>query len=477
MTLPTNITRGGLVAAALSVGAVLLAGLVWGGALFSPGGLSTKSASTGDLGGVTSHAALGRRCTACHASLTGGEPMSVHCLACHTDTQADLRDSTTLHGAIDKARACLACHTEHGGPAASLVKAGVGAGDHARFGFALDAHRKTDGGTAFRCADCHSTGTYRFDGARCEGCHRDYQPKFVVAHVQAWGSDCMACHDGTDRFTRERFSHDTTAFKLLGAHRLATCVACHADVRTFAGFATASRECVGCHRKDDDHKGRFGTNCGSCHTVKAWKPATFDHKASTDCLSCHLKDDDHKGRFGTNCGSCHTVTAWKPATFDHKASTDCLSCHLKDDDHKGRFGTNCGSCHTVTAWKPATFDHKASTDCVSCHRKDDEHRGEFGTDCAACHGVEAWKPATLEHTFPLDHGESGGVACKVCHEPGRPYREYTCYGCHEHSVQGILRKHEEEGISGARLNDCVRCHATGREHEGGDRGEHRGEDD
>ena len=113
---------------------------------------------------------------------------------------------------------------------------------------------------------------------------------------------------------------------------------------------------------------------------------------------------------------------------------------------------------------------------MSCHRKDDEHRGEFGTDCAACHGVTAWKPATLEHTFPIDHGEGGRVACKVCHEPGRPYREYTCYGCHEHTVPRIQRKHQEEGISGARLDDCVRCHATGREHEGGEGGEGGGRD-
>ena len=350
MTLPTNLTRAGLATAGLAVLGVVLAWLGWGGAMFSPGALSTKVDSTEVLGGVASHAQLGGRCTACHASLTGGQAMSIQCLDCHTDTQADLRDSTTLHGGLDSALACLACHTEHGGPTASLVRFGAGAGDHARFGFALDAHRKTAAGAAFRCADCHGGGSFTFDAARCESCHRDYQPKFLVVHVKAWGSDCRSCHDGTDRFSRGRFNHDTTAFKLQGAHQPAACAACHVDVRTFAAFGTVSGE------------------------------------------------------------------------------------------------------------------------CVSCHRKDDEHRGEFGTDCSACHGVTAWKPATLDHKFPLDHGEGGRVACKVCHVPGRPYREYTCYGCHEHSVQGILRKHQEEGISGTRLNDCVRCHATGREHEGGGRG-------
>jgi len=355
--------------------------------------------------------------------------MSVQCLDCHADTRADLRDSTTLHGGLDNARECLACHTEHRGPTASLVRSGAGVGDHERFGFSLTAHRQTDGGSPFRCGDCHGGSTFKFDTARCESCHRDYQAKFVATHVQAWGSACMACHDGTDRFSRGRFRHDTAGFKLLGAHQPTACIACHVDVRTLAGFKAAPTECVSCHRKDDEHKGEFGNGCGTCHTVDAWKPATFDHKASADCVSCHRKDDEHRGQFGTNCGSCHTVKAWTPATFDHKASSDC----------------------------------------ASCHRKDDEHRGEFGTDCGACHTVKAWKPATLDHTFPIDHGEGGRVACKVCHEPGRPYREYTCYGCHEHTLQRIQRKHQEEGISGARLNDCVRCHRTGREHEGGGR--------
>jgi len=436
MALTTNVTRGGLIAAGLATGGVALAWVVWGGAMFSPGGLSTKADPTEVLGGVATHAALSRNCAACHASLTGGQPMSIQCLACHTDTQSDLRDSTSLHGGLDNARECLACHTEHGGPTASLVKSGTNAGNHDRFGFALAAHRRTDGGRPFRCADCHSAGTFKFDSTRCENCHRDYQPRFVAAHAEAWGSDCRSCHDGTDRFSRGRFSHDSTRFQLAGAHRPVECTACHVDVRTLAGFGRASTDCVGCHRKDDKHKGRFGTSCGSCHAVKAWTPATFDHKASTDCVSCHQKDDKHKGRFGTSCGSCHTVKAWTPATFDHKASTDCVSCHQKDDEHRGQFGTDCGACHTVNAWKPATFDH----------------------------------------TFPLDHGEGGRVACKVCHEPGRPYKEYTCYGCHEHSPQRILRKHQEEGISGNRLSDCVRCHRTGREHEGGGRDD-RGHDD
>jgi len=48
------------------------------------------------------------------------------------------------------------------------------------------------------------------------------------------------------------------------------------------------------------------------------------------------------------------------------------------------------------------------------------------------------------------------------------HRQYTCYGCHEHSLSNITRKHVEEGIRN--FANCVRCHRDARG-EGGERGE------
>jgi len=64
-----------------------------------------------------------------------------------------------------------------------------------------------------------------------------------------------------------------------------------------------------------------------------------------------------------------------------------------------------------------------------------------------------------DHNFPLDHGESGLVACEVCHTTR--YTEYTCYGCHEHQPGEILEEHLDEGISQAEMADCVACHPGG----------------
>ena len=363
MPLTTGVTRGGLIAAALALGGVLAAVGSSGGAMFSPGGLRAGGDSAAALGGVTSHAALAGRCTACHASLGAGETMNAKCLSCHGDIRSELGDSTALHGGLANARLCLACHTEHGGPTASLVRSGAGAADHERLGFSLVAHQRTHEGRGFLCGDCHGGGSFRFDPGRCENCHRSYQAPFMAEHLKAWGSHCMACHEGTDRFSPGRFSHDSTRFALTGAHERLECARCHQGARAVADLGTASRECVGCHRTDD------------------------------------------------------------------------------------------------------------------------VHRGEFGADCRACHATVAWKPTSFRHSFPIAHGRRGSVACRACHEPGRKFSEYTCYGCHEHTPERIAGKHSEEGISGARLDDCVRCHATGREKEGegreGDGGAHgeRGDDD
>jgi hypothetical protein len=112
-------------------------------------------------------------------------------------------------------------------------------------------------------------------------------------------------------------------------------------------------------------------------------------------------------------------------------------------------------------------------ECIGCHRADDEHRGEFGSDCGECHSVETWEGARFDHEFPLDHGEEGTIPCRTCHEDRTNYKSYTCYGCHEHSPARIRAKHDEEGITGRELEDCVRCHPTGREHEGEGRGGER----
>lgn len=338
------VSRLSLVAVALALAAVAGAWMVRGGTIFSPAPLHAGDETVTTLGGVASHADLGGRCGACHTPPWSRETMSQRCLACHTDVQEELRDARSLHGALTTPAACLACHTEHRGARGSLTRFEGDGLAHDQFGFSLAAHERTADGGRFTCRDCHGPDTYRFEPERCASCHREYQHAFVVQHVARWGEDCLACHDGQDRFSPGTFDHGRLRFPLTGAHEKADCAACHTRVRALAGFSDAPAACVGCHRKDDEHQGTFGDDCGACHLTATWKGARFDHR------------------------------------------------------------------------------------------------------------------------FPLDHGGLGRIACKTCHEDPKNYKTYTCYGCHEHSPARVRAEHAEEGIR--QLDDCARCHPTGREEEG-----------
>jgi len=345
MRLTTAATRWGV---SLAVLTLVTAGAAWqlsSGSIFSPGPLKGPTPDGSPIGGVASHADLDRRCEACHAPPFSHVTMSARCLDCHEDIRAELGDSGALHGALDGTQACLGCHTEHAGRTASLTRFEGSGVAHTRFGFSLVAHRRTAGGRAFVCTDCHGGRGFRFEASRCVACHRDYQADFVERHVRTWGADCRACHEGSDRFSAGRFSHDSTPFPLTARHAQSKCGDCHAGSATLAAFGFAPRDCVGCHRPDDPHHGAFGTDCSACHTADSWKNARFDH------------------------------------------------------------------------------------------------------------------------TFPLSHGEGGRIPCRTCHERPQNWKSYTCYGCHEHTPERIQRKHADEGVA-RNLEDCVRCHATGREHEG-----------
>ena len=42
-------------------------------------------------------------------------------------------------------------------------------------------------------------------------------------------------------------------------------------------------------------------------------------------------------------------------------------------------------------------------------------------------------------------------------------KEYSCTGCHEHSLDRMEKKHREEGVTN--LDRCRRCHPSGSEHD------------
>ncbi len=481
------LTPLGLIAAVLT--ALILTGIVFaqGGVLFSPGPLNA-TATKQPLGGVSSHAQI-PSCDACHVPPWFMESMTDRCLRCHTDVAKQISQSDTLHGALAVSTAdlfCARCHPEHRGADAPLTIADLSLFPHEQFGFSLVGHRQTVEGREFTCRDCHLKSLSTFDPHTCLSCHRQQDPVFMEQHLFHYPGDCLACHDGRDRFGRG-FVHPDSPFALTGQHQRVECHQCHGGAKSAADFALAATDCFSCHANDDPHEGRFGTQCENCHTTNAWKPAQFDHNLAafklegahasvactachinnvfkgtpTDCFSCHANDDPHRGQFGTQCQLCHRPTQWRAVTFDHNRTAFPLTgAHLT---------VPCQSCHINGVYKGTP------TECAACHREPAFHAGLFrGQSCAHCHQTTAWRPASFfgPHTFPMMHG--GASSCQTCHP--NSLQTYTCYSCHEHNPAKIQKKHLKEGITN--FQNCVACHPTGQEHEGKhDDDDHEHDDD
>lgn len=215
-------------------------------------------------------------------------------------------------------------------------------------------------------------------------------------------------------------------------------------------------------------------------------PLTSGHdKVSSRCLSCHALG---RGAPVERCQGCHPR--------DRVLADDAPSPRttMLRDLHRSRAADDCADCHALHvghdparathAFRHEALEASARAACGTCHDahqpQDDLHRS-VGRDCGSCHTTTAWRPATFDHerAFALDRAHD--VTCTTCHDVPGQYRRYTCYGCHEHQRDRIAREHREEGISGSRLEDCVRCHRSSRDHEGGEggegHGEHGGDDD
>lgn len=388
-----------------------------GGAIFSPGGLNDQNQGGQPIGGVMSHAQI-QQCKTCHAEFWSADTMSDRCQVCHTDITAQLRSPDQLHGAMAQASQkyeCRDCHPDHRGASASLTELNLASFPHDALGFSLVKHQSKADGSALACSDCHTSDHAAFASDSCLECHRSTDMVFSDGHILSYGADCLACHDGVDRYGAD-FDHNKFPFPLTGKHATSTCESCHLNPHSAADLQNVSRECVSCHLEDDIHQGAYGAKCDTCHSSEAWKPAAFDHN-----LSAFKLDGKHSE---VACADCHQNGVYQGTP------AECASCHAEPVVHSGLFGADCASCHTTTAWLPAQFN--------------------------------------LQHIFPLDHGDGGQVSCATCHPS--TYTTYTCYGCHEHTESEIRSKHLEEGIPD--FQNCAECHANGRKNDGDDDGDH-----
>jgi hypothetical protein len=378
-------------------------------------------------------------CAGCHQGshdLPALKATATSCAGCHT--KDDVHQGRL--GAD-----CASCHTAEG-----WDKAGEGF-DHAKTAFALDGKH-----TGVECLSCHVERKWTGIGKTCEACHGGAKDP----HKGQFKQSCSSCHTtaGWDKVT---FDHDTTGFKLVGAHAKPACADCHTGGK-YVGTPTT---CIGCHKADDAHKGNLGTDCAECHKVTTWKDTTFHHdQANFKLTGMHAN---------ALCSACH-----KSMTMYRGTPTTCFACHKADDVHNGGMGTDCSKCHTTKSWKGASFDHSKTgfkltgahtsarctqchtkpdyanvqTTCIGCHRSDDTHGGNL-PKCSTCHTTKAWQPDTFSHSstgFKLT-GAHASASCLKCH-PGYRYKNTpkTCYACHK----------SQDAHNGKFGTSCGACHST-----------------
>jgi hypothetical protein len=222
------------------------------------------------------------------------------------------------------------------------------------------------------------------------------------------------------------------------------CASCHQPF-----FGTPNERCIVCHKPDE-----IGIKADSSATKKIGFHASLK---TQQCAECHA---EHKGIVPDS-----SYKGFKHELLDAKTINNCSSCHDNPADSlHTQFTAECSKCHTTEGWKSsALFNHElvVTTDknlCGSCHKQpQDSFHGALKNECSKCHTTTQWKPTTFDHSayFVLD--EEHNTDCKTCHQ-NNDYSKYTCYGCHEHTQNNILREHDEEGI--ADLNDCARCHKS-----------------
>jgi len=382
-------------------------------------------------------------CKKCHIDPSRYKEASQECVACH------LKDDKhkSQYG-----KKCERCHTDS---------------DWKKIDFEHDLKTKfklLGKHESVKCLSCHKGPLYKEKTpTTCIACHRKDD-----VHKGGLGEKCATCHS-EEKWKSSSFKHDKDSkFPLLGKHATTKCDACHKPGMK-EKIATT---CTGCHKKDDKHKGDFGSKCESCHKENDWKTISFDHTRDTKYL---LKGKHDK----VKCTDCHTGKL-----YQQKLSTDCISCHKKDDVHKEKLGQRCVSCHNEKNWKDAPIDHgrarfpllglhvkveckkchqtqlfrDSPSDCFSCHRKDDAnvHKLRLGKKCESCHNARSWKAWDFDHDkrtkFKLDGGHKK-PPCDACHKKEVADRfdvPRSCAGCHDNDDM----HRGELGLQ------CEICHVT-----------------
>lgn len=190
------------------------------------------------------------------------------------------------------------------------------------------------------------------------------------------------------------------------------------------------------------------SDCFSCHTL-------FEGALASKCANCHKP-----GAIGLRTVKGEPLPKASPrAQLIHRvAAMECDRCH---SEHGGRSGA-AGNMRFPHELLPV----EVGAGCAACHsgkRPTDTLHTAVTAECSRCHSTKSWKPASYDHDKLFRFDRNHPPRCTDCHRSGASLKEYTCTGCHEHSLDKIEREHRKEGIMN--FEACRKCHPSGNEHD------------
>ncbi len=421
------------------------------------------------------------QCSDCHSN--GYQGTSTECSSCHIN---DYQNSANPnHQQLGLAQNCEVCHTTNPDwqPANFAV--------HNEFYLLDGAHSAV----ANDCNTCHS-GDYVNNKNLCADCHiSNYNNSVNPNHQQlALEQNCETCHTTNPGWEPATFAVHNEFYLIEGAHTAIAneCSSCHAG-----DYVNTGNLCIDCHRNDynstadPNHQSTgFGTDCETCHSQNAWKPATFDH----DNQFFPIYSGKHNDKWN-ECSDCHTNSA-------NYQVFECITCHEHnqtemDDKHSGVQGylyvsSECLACHPTgneegafnhaTSLFPLTGAHttaqcsdchtsgykETSNICSDCHINDYQNSAnpnhqQLGLEqnCEVCHSTNPnWEPAsfTIHNDFYMLEGAHSSISndCSTCHAGDYINTGNLCIDCHSSNYNNTNDpNHQSTGFG----TDCETCHS------------------
>jgi len=183
---------------------------------------------------------LATSCAACHKKEGAWtfRKMGKRCVDCHKNEHEGQIEDKFMPD-----KDCSICHNVFNWKKITF--------DHDKTGYKLEGeHANT------ACSECHygknekGVRTQQFKGLtkECSSCHKDsHAGQFEVEGK----TNCARCH-GFDKFENSKFEHNTSRFKLDGAHAKVKCEECHKPVMDNKGkyiqYKFNDIACVTCHK-------------------------------------------------------------------------------------------------------------------------------------------------------------------------------------------------------------------------------------